>query len=573
MKKLINDKGAAMVSVLVAVTFIAILSSSLLYMAYMNYLTKAMRLSAADTFYTDEYALDDLASSLQQVISRNPKKEDALSAVEARCGVVDTGSYKYYTGSKVAENIKYATKDPKIESIVVDTVYDTSVSGNYAVKGNSIVLSGLEITTTTIEGYTSTIVTDLIITFPNSGSGDMDVNSFSIIADNVFHAQEGILTLTGNIFCKHPQCNNQDENYKGHAALVVDGAAVVTMLSPRGLIYGDIEINGTGVMSIAGNVAVTGNLNLDDNSVLFVSGQLVVNGAWNGKGKIIGDDNITYKSGTMDLSQLPDSSDPTSSTYSKGMYSSLLCDVRLYNTVTNHFDTITPDDFFSKCPGGETPKITSDMPSKAHPYIGDDSTGLPTIPTTPIGPNPDSLDPWPNNYFGGCIRKASTVDNGKTWSCIMFSMSAFDIQGNGDIIESTILTTDQVDARIDAVSTHMSFMPDDGYEIAKETLVSYSTTLHELGNYKKEMASGGKTEFEEAIADASHVEEYYDNKSAGSLYTEKRYAVFDGTYNYIPFGYFIRADSSSYISTIMNSVLGDIDTTNTSATYKNWYKE
>ena len=56
MKIFKKNKGAAMVSVLIAITFIGILSTSLLFMAYMNYLTKATRHKS--TPYLFKYTID-----------------------------------------------------------------------------------------------------------------------------------------------------------------------------------------------------------------------------------------------------------------------------------------------------------------------------------------------------------------------------------------------------------------------------------------------------------------------------------------------------------------------------------
>ena len=55
MKKMNNNKGAAMVTVLIAVSFIIILATSLLYMTYMNYITKGLKYGSTGNFYVDEF--------------------------------------------------------------------------------------------------------------------------------------------------------------------------------------------------------------------------------------------------------------------------------------------------------------------------------------------------------------------------------------------------------------------------------------------------------------------------------------------------------------------------------------
>lgn len=60
----LNNRGAALVSVLVITTFITILATTMLYMATVNYRQKLTDYQNKDSFYTAEKTLDELKSAM-----------------------------------------------------------------------------------------------------------------------------------------------------------------------------------------------------------------------------------------------------------------------------------------------------------------------------------------------------------------------------------------------------------------------------------------------------------------------------------------------------------------------------
>ena len=66
-----NNRGAAIITVIVAIAFIGMLVAMLVYMAYYNYLMKHIDKANKDNFYTAEYALDVLNAGLQKDISES----------------------------------------------------------------------------------------------------------------------------------------------------------------------------------------------------------------------------------------------------------------------------------------------------------------------------------------------------------------------------------------------------------------------------------------------------------------------------------------------------------------------
>lgn len=63
-KQKLNDRGAALVSVLVITTFITILATTMLYVATVNYRQKLTDYQNKDSFYSAEKTLDELKSAM-----------------------------------------------------------------------------------------------------------------------------------------------------------------------------------------------------------------------------------------------------------------------------------------------------------------------------------------------------------------------------------------------------------------------------------------------------------------------------------------------------------------------------
>ena len=276
-RKRLGDKGAALISVLIAVTFIAIIATSLLYMVYMNYLTKVMRHGSTDNFYTAEFALDDLSSEVQQIAVdeglAGKNISDAIKKIRSEVGASSGSST--YDNDKVANLIKVATNDADIQ---ITTSYPTGTN-NYEDNGTSYVkLKGVVITATDEKGYVSTITSDIIIKFSADGGGELDICDFSVLSDNPVYVGQGDFIMTG--------CGYMQKNADGHEinsvpagdCLLIGNGACVQMLSERAILNGDVEMKGNSVLTICGKVFVFGDIEMSANSQLVVTGELKVTG-------------------------------------------------------------------------------------------------------------------------------------------------------------------------------------------------------------------------------------------------------------------------------------------------------
>ena len=91
-KYLKNNRGAALVSVMIAVAFIAILASSLLYMAYSNYKMKIVNYESKANFYGTEHDMVVLSTAIRNSIAN--ASSDPEGTLKTLVGVdATTGRY------------------------------------------------------------------------------------------------------------------------------------------------------------------------------------------------------------------------------------------------------------------------------------------------------------------------------------------------------------------------------------------------------------------------------------------------------------------------------------------------
>lgn len=210
-----NDKGAALVMVIIAIAFIGMLVGMVLYMAYCNYLMKANDTQAKDNFYSAEYALDVIHAGLQMDISE-AMSEAYVMAMKDSAGKESADvelDFQQIFVTKMQQKLSYN------DGVTVDlTKWSLDHLKNFWVKngmapasmagetgpyleaeggdnlltiadGNTyLTLSNLKIVYTDTKGFVSIITTDLRVKVPTIGFAQsatkMSVENFSLIANN-----------------------------------------------------------------------------------------------------------------------------------------------------------------------------------------------------------------------------------------------------------------------------------------------------------------------------------------------------------------------------------------------------
>ncbi len=275
MKNYMKNKGAALIAVLIGILFIAILASSLLYMSTVNFKMKSMRQYSSDTFYSSEFALNEMMSQIKQFCSTStdPAK-DLKTKLNAGSGQFDRTFLQkmIHVDSSMVEGL---------ESIKVSSIYDGTGRATYHEDGNYIYLYGVTVTAKTDEkhgSYESSITTDITFGFPPAGGGKGKINDFSILSDCPLEIESSDQYIGGDIYMRANGSLGED----GTEALRIGEKGVLTMLSRFAFIDGDITVANSGILYTSGNCIVRGNIDLGETGTLVVGGNLYVKGTVSG---------------------------------------------------------------------------------------------------------------------------------------------------------------------------------------------------------------------------------------------------------------------------------------------------
>lgn len=223
-----SDKGSAMVVVIIAMAFIGILASVLMYTAMINYQMKVNNLRAKDNFYSAESVLDEIRMGIEKEVSLSV--QDAyqliLSNFEGSSSEDKKYRMRYRFLSSLQEKYKAGsdtnTYDLRIlfgylENTYKGTVLETSCGGTeYSVmrnnEGRLVDINGVEITDANIpkgalvlyadglsfkdikvtytddNGYVSIIKTDLRVSMPDMEFAEAislpALTNYSLVAQN-----------------------------------------------------------------------------------------------------------------------------------------------------------------------------------------------------------------------------------------------------------------------------------------------------------------------------------------------------------------------------------------------------
>ena len=343
MKTKKNNRGAAMIMVIVSIAFIGMLVAMIVYMAYCNYLMKGTDRNAKNNFYSAEKALDVINAGLQQDVSdsmaeayvyamkfsegltedlmSNKFQEQYFKQLEARIdekeypagGGAPTEKNKNKWDIQHLKNILTAGGIAPSDSIgVPNTVYIGCVDGTsntlvHNAGSSYTTMENLKIVYTNDNGYVSIIETDIRIKEPDLNyavaTNRLNVENYSLIANdrlinstNYENAPTGLglganTTVTGNVFGGNDGI--YVENQKSLSFISPPAAPAADPSAPPvhyNLVANTFNVSNakTGVgfatddkhWSYTSNINVTtGNLSLD--GITYVSDDLTTDGSGN----------------------------------------------------------------------------------------------------------------------------------------------------------------------------------------------------------------------------------------------------------------------------------------------------
>ena len=318
-----KNKGAAMVSVLIAITFIGILSTSLMFMAYMNYLTKATRHKSTDNFYTAEFALDELATSLQQIAANAPDIATAKTDMAAAIDPNGDGQWHDNAGTIVTTLMPHASKDALLALTCTVSGNEYSTSGQFEMNGVQVKATGIP--GTSRDGYESTIGTDLSVNFSTASGGPLDIYDFSLICDAPYNGSGGDTFFNG---CVYLQGVSGNAVYPHQDALIVEDG-MTAFLGKRNIINGDVTVKKGGVLNVVGDFQVNGKITVEAGGAVIGSGDFHVRDGITGSSTYYVQDGINRSAdSSLHWEKLPDNTIPggtsETSTYVPGRYRQVL---------------------------------------------------------------------------------------------------------------------------------------------------------------------------------------------------------------------------------------------------------
>lgn len=335
-KKKINNKGMALVTVIVAIGFVAALVSILLMTTLVNFKMKVVNEKGADTFYSAEQVIDEITVGLQRIVSDslstsytqilenygdssldNTQKKEMIQVRyyekiwEALAS--SPSEHQKYDIEKIEAFLKDSTKyhgadtngdgtidaDEGYGAILVAVVNDPSSGDKIeARKGDmltfsdtGIVLKNLKVYYRDLNGFVSVIQTDIRLNYPEfdfaKNSAVADVSDYCFIADGgAKRNSSGTLKIDGNIYANTFSLKDVQTTFADDCLVLVKHDIDVNKQSfktgERCVIWADSLNDKSASLDINGALNLSNDLNLSG-----ISPSVKLVGEYNGYGSSI----------------------------------------------------------------------------------------------------------------------------------------------------------------------------------------------------------------------------------------------------------------------------------------------
>jgi len=258
----LNDRGSSIIIVIVAVAFIGMLASVILWMSMINMQMKYADFRSKNNFYTAETVLDQINLGLQNEVSYSFKesysetmqKYSALDENARQASFIE--SYKSRLCDKLAVDqtsavMKYDVDSLKkyVDQALLDQSEITAIEGKEAVLSKTeagVVLKNLKVSFTNTEGYKTIIATDIVLNVP-----DIDFTQTSTISDLFEFCLISDTAVEGNNTGENTQIAGNV--YGGKEGISISGASSSWNVSNATLFVTDEAISVTQGASLTTN--------------------------------------------------------------------------------------------------------------------------------------------------------------------------------------------------------------------------------------------------------------------------------------------------------------------------------
>ena len=277
-----NQKGIALVTVIIVITVVSIIVTSLLNISVMSYQRKSMDSRSKDTFYATESAMDEINVGLQKVVADNLQywttPATFMANVRHDLGGSTTNAAAYLTN---VINHSDCASEFTDGDLVVKVGGISNGSDGRSVKLENVNVS-YTVTSGANKGYYSEIETDIILSVPKATSS-IPVGSYATVAGSGMAITQqqtgqkhkynaGSVDVTGSL---HVGFKEETEDVSAQPskweALNIGNYAKVRFSGDMTDINGNLKIGDYSVVTFSGAAAtVYGNIILGTSSTLII---------------------------------------------------------------------------------------------------------------------------------------------------------------------------------------------------------------------------------------------------------------------------------------------------------------
>ncbi len=297
-----NNKGVALITVMVTILFLSIVATAMLYISMTNYSMKYSNIKGKQNFYDADASLVKAMSGIR---NQTMKASDPKTQINQLKTNPSDSSCNTYSVSEIA---KLAYPNPSGSTYTVSgntVILDPGPTGNPSFNKEKVVFSsdgsneiksqdmgngvtkftfkGIKITKTSKDGYKNTVKTDLvfdILESTSSSSASGGVGNMSLLLDssvNCTNSSFKCMTLEGNVFMADYKSSSSSwkdgHSYfgPGTAALNISTESKLNLKGDNNVVYGDINLSNGGSVVVYGSLTVYGDIKLDNKSTFVIA--------------------------------------------------------------------------------------------------------------------------------------------------------------------------------------------------------------------------------------------------------------------------------------------------------------
>lgn len=297
-----NNKGVALITVMITILFLSIVATAMLYISMTNFSMKYSNIKGKQNFYDADASLVKAMSGIR---NQTMKASDPLTQINQLKTDPSDDTCNTYSVSEIA---KLAYPNPSASTYTVSgntVILDPGPTTNSKYNKEKIVFSsygsnqivvtpkdakgvtkytfkGIKITKTSKDGYKNTVKTDLvfdILESTSSSSASGGVGNMSLLLDssvNCTNSSFKCMTLEGNVFMA--DYKNSASNWNGHnyfgpglAALNISTESKLNLKGDNNVVYGDINLTNGGSIVVYGSLTVYGDIKIDNKSTFVIA--------------------------------------------------------------------------------------------------------------------------------------------------------------------------------------------------------------------------------------------------------------------------------------------------------------